>query len=257
MLGVFVVLGSGCGGGRSAPSRPVDNQTAKLSAEECLALLAGAVGVEAGTPLGVERRLPSDSDDGSHQTELVQAESITLRGDPDATICIASVRRDQVPCDECPPEDQSTDATHVVAVVAGGRVTDQQTIASSMADLVSTGFPSWSVEAIGPAADALVITEHDESGDTSLHRVAWWTVTGGALVEQFSYRSGIEGGLEVADVAYEIGTEATNGHFPIVFTVKELVDEFSDPPTSSAERRTCSWDAATAKYECDVEELAP
>jgi hypothetical protein len=251
ILGLGFWLAVGCGGGRSSPAEPVTKRAAAMAAPDCFALLASDVGAAADAPLGVERRLPSDSEDGSHVTELVEAEVLALRGDPSATICVASVRRDHVPCDECAPEERATDATHVIAVVADGRVTDQQTFSSSMADLMSRGFPEWAAEPIGPDADALIVTEHDESGDTSLARVAWYTVAAGKLVEQFSYQSGIDGGRTVAEVAYEIGRDASDGHYPIVFTVKEVPDDEPDADAVPAERRTCRWKAATATYDCD------
>ena len=115
--------------------------------------------------------------------------------------------------------------------------------------------PEWKVLEIGPAADALLLTQHDDSGDTSLERAEWLTVAGGKLVEQFSYRSGVEGGMYVAEVEYEIGREPEHGRYPIVFAVKRVDEEQQDPDTVTAERDSCRWDAATGRYACEKDLL--
>jgi hypothetical protein len=254
VLGALAILGFGfgfgCGGARSSPAGPAATSAAAMTAADCFAILASEVGAASDAALGVERRLPPE-EDGAYVTEIVDAEALVLRGDPAATICVVSRKSDRAPCTECAPEERTEDATHVVAVVADRRVTDQQTLSSSRADLMSRGFPQWHVEPIGPGADALVVTEHDESGDTSLARVAWYTVAAGKLVEQFSYQSGIESGRTVAEVSYEIGRDAADGHYPIVFTVKEVPEDEPDADAVPAEQRTCRWKAATATYDCD------
>jgi hypothetical protein len=258
----------------SGPPRKETRPTRTEAQKDCLRLLAGPLGLAADAEPYLDRSIARERDDDDddddrrahlHTTESADADLAELRGAPPAGICIAWKRLDHYDCSEDPADCGDGSPYHawktryVVAVrdrEDAAAVTDQRTFESEAGDLSVEGSLRWSTVAIGPDADALVLTRSDESGDTSLARVTWHAAAGGALVDLLGYRHGTDGGMPIAEVEHEVLDEVADGRFVVRFRVKvfDLDDMSGDDPQIQEE--TCRFSEEEGSYRCAGDLLA-
>ena len=247
---------------------PAATMTLKLSESLCLRLLLGKKLVD-DEPYA---RAVTDNDKLIRVTETAAAEVLPLSGHPDYPVCIAWHERARSECDEASvkdsdpddpldcfemTEENSAETNYVVAVMARAEaswvVADRHTYSSSVSyngrdteDLLS-----WKTIEIGPRLDGLILEQHDGAGDTDLNTTTWHTVEDGKLVTHLDYTHGVDAGMELAHVEYELLPEIVNGHYLIRFKVSVVdQDEGIDVDDASLREGTCTWRTPDATYDC-------